>query len=250
MCGDATLESDVRALLGPAQPLLMVTDPPYGVDYDPNWRERYGLNQVHRGKVSNDDRCDWREAWALFAGDVAYVWHGMLHSADVVESLASVGFLVRAEIVWDKTRLIISRGDYHAQHESAWYAVRKGRVGHWAGDRSQTTVWAVPHQRSETGHGTQKPVEIMLRAIRNHDAPEVYDPFLGSGTTIIAAEMTDRACYGLEIAPQYVDVSVLRWQQFTGREATLDGDGRTFEEVKRERAKATTDAPEAAQSVA
>ena len=103
--------------------------------------------------------------------------------------------MVRAQIIWDKTRLVIGRGDYHWQHEPAGYAVRKGRKGHWAGDRKQTTVWQIPHRRNESGHGTEKPVECMQRPIENNSSPgqAVYEPFCGSGTTIIAAEMTGRS---------------------------------------------------------
>ena len=220
LCGDATVATDVGRLLGGAAVNLMVTDPPYGVEYNPNWREEYALSDVHRGAVTNDDRADWREAWALFPGAVAYVWHAMLHSAEVVESLECSGFEIRAEIVWDKTRLIISRGHYHPQHESAWYAVRKGATATWLGDHSQTTVWPIQHLRSESGHGTQKPVDCMARPIRNHSG-DVYDPFLGSGTTLIACEQLGRKCYGLEIEPKYVDVILQRWENFTGKTAVL-----------------------------
>jgi DNA modification methylase len=132
---------------------------------------------------------------------------------------------------------VIGRGDYHWQHEPCWYAVRKGRIGHWSGDRSQTTVWPIPHLRSDTGHGTQKPVACMSRPITNNSSPgqAVYDPFSGSGTTIIAAEITGRACHAIELSPAYVDVAVQRWQAFTGQEAKLDGSGSTFAEVRAER---------------
>jgi hypothetical protein len=113
------------------------------------------------GKVVNDDRADWHEAWALFPGDVAYVWHSALHGSDVEGSLAEAGLKTRSQIIWDKTRLVIGRGDYHWQHEPCWYAVRKGKTGHWSGDRTQTTIWAIKHQSSETGHSTQKPVECL-----------------------------------------------------------------------------------------
>lgn len=132
--------------------------------------------------------------------------------------------MIRAQIIWDKGRLIISRGHYHWRHETCWYAVRKGRTASWAGDRKQTTLWLVPHRRSETGHGTQKPVEIMARPILNHTRPgdRVYDPFLGSGTTMIAAEQAGRICHGIELNPIYVDVAIKRWQAATGLTARLD----------------------------
>jgi DNA modification methylase len=219
----------------------MVTDPPYGVSYDPAWRERAGLagkDTVADGTVLNDDRADWREAWALFPGDVAYVWHGGLHAGTVAESLEASGFAIRSQIVWDKGRLVIGRGDYHWRHEPAYYAVRKGRTGHWEGGRSQTTVWEIPHRRNETGHGTEKPVECMKRPIENNSSPgqAVYEPFSGSGTTIVAAEMTGRSCHAIELNPAYVDVAVKRWQAFTGERAVLEGDGRSFEPVAGDRA--------------
>jgi hypothetical protein len=132
LCGDATVPTDVERVLTNAKPLLMVTDPPYGVDYDPAWRKRAGINRSSRmGLVANDHRSDWREAWALFPGDVAYVWHGALHAATVAASLEACGFALRAEIVWAKPSLIMGRGHYHWQHEPCWYAVRG--VGHWNG---------------------------------------------------------------------------------------------------------------------
>ena len=192
---------------------------------------------IAKGKVLNDDRADWREAWALFPGDVAYVWHGALHATTVAESLEACGFAVRSVIIWDKTRLVIGRGDYHWQHEPAIYCVRKGRTGHWAGGRNQTTVWQIPHRRNPTGHGTEKPVDCMKRPIENNSAPgqAVYEPFSGSGTTIIAAEMTGRACHAIELNPAYVDVAIRRWQDFSGETAVLEGSGIAFADVATER---------------
>jgi DNA modification methylase len=239
VCGDCTDQDVVARALNGTTPHLMVTDPPYGVHYDPAWRERSGLagQGIARGKVENDDRADWRDAWALFPGDVAYVWHGGLHAAAVAESLQATGFQMRCQIIWDKTRLIIGRGDYHWGHEPCWYAVRKGRTGHWQGDRSQTTIWAIPHRKSESGHGTQKPVEAMRRPIENNSSPgqAVFEPFSGSGTTIIAGEMTGRAVHAIELNPAYIDVAVKRWQEFTGEMAVLEETGRSFGEVDLER---------------
>ncbi len=241
ICGDATEPGTVERVLGGTRPHLLVSDPPYGVNYDPDWRNRAGASETKRtGKVLNDDRADWRDAWALFPGDVAYVWHGALHATTVTESLVAVGFEVRSQIIWAKERLVLSRGHYHWQHEPCWYAVRKGAAGHWAGDRKQTTLWQIAcrDQDAETVHGTQKPVECMRRPILNNSSPgqAIYEPFSGSGTTLIAAETTGRACYAMELDPAYVDVAVMRWQAFTGRVATLEGDGRGFAEIAAERA--------------
>lgn len=239
VCGDSTDPAVVTKALGGVKPHLMVTDPPYGVEYDPGWRKKIGISSESSatGKVLNDDRADWSAAWALFPGDVAYVWHGGLHAHTVAESLIKSGFCLRAQIIWDKTRLVIGRGDYHWQHEPCWYAVRKTKTGHYAGDRKQTTVWQIAHQVSETGHGTQKPVECMKRPIENNSSPgqAVYEPFSGSGTTIIAAEMSGRVCCAIELNPAYVDVAIMRWEAFTGRQAVLEGDGRTFAKVSANR---------------
>lgn len=132
---------------------------------------------------------------------------------------------------------MIGRGDYHWQHEPCWYAVRK--TGHWVGDRKQTTLWTIANKNedAETVHGTQKPVECLRRPILNNSSPGhgVYEPFMGSGTTLIAAESCGRICLGMELDPIYVDVAVRRWQAFTGETATLEATGQTFDEIAAER---------------
>jgi DNA modification methylase len=237
MCGDATSAEDVSRVLAGVQPHLMVTDPPYGVNYRPAWRnEALGEGNRSVGTVANDDRADWREAWAHFPGDVAYVWHAGTKAGIVADSLTACGFAIRTQIVWAKQHFAISRGDYHVQHEPCWYAVRDKAIGHWSGDRTQTTLWQInngltqggPRKAEDdlTGHGAQKPVECMKRPIENNSSPgqAVYDPFVGSGTTIIAAEMTGRACHAIEINPTYCDVTIERWQNFTGEKAQkIDG---------------------------
>lgn len=242
LCGDCTSAEDVAVALGKHKPHLMVTDPPYGVEYDADWRNSaqrangkpFGGRAV--GKVNNDHRVDWSEAWALFEGDVAYVWHGALHVADMVTQLKAKGLEGRALIVWAKNNFAVSRGHYHWQHETCWYVVRRGKTAHWSGDRGQTTLWNIPKpQKSETGHSTQKPIECMKRPIENNSerGDFVYDPFVGSGTTIIAAEVTDRKCLAIDIDPGYVQVSIERWQTLTGKVATL-GD-KPFNEIAKER---------------
>lgn len=198
---------------------------------------------------------------AMISGLVDSVGSGLggLHAGVVAESLGACKFTIRAQIVWVKTRPALSRGHYHWQHEPAFYgvrdgadddqwrfvpehevsayAVKKGATGSWHGDRKQSTVWFIEHLKSGTGHGTQKPVECMRRPIENNSSPgqAIYEPFSGSGTTLIACEMTGRHCYAVELNPVYVDVAVRRWQEFTGKEATLEGDGRTFAAIAAER---------------
>jgi DNA modification methylase len=233
VCGDAMDAKAVGLAKAKLEPFLMVTDPPYGVDYDPEWRKRTkgpdgkplskGYNGKRMGKVERDGGESWLEAWRLFSGDVAYVWCGSQGSIRVGQELLEAGFQVRAQIIWRKPRLIIGRGAYHYQHEPAWYAVRQTKSATWAGDRTQSTIWdiALRDGQDDTEHGTQKPLECMARPIRNHGAigDVVYDPFCGSGTSLIAAEHLGRVCVALELSPAYCDVIVERWQRLTGGKA-------------------------------
>jgi DNA modification methylase len=230
LCGDATSAGDVTRLLGGAIPVLMMTDPPYGVSYDPAWRHRVRPQQrTAVGRVPNDDRADWTQAWRLFPGSVAYVWHAALKAPSVARHLESAGFTIRSQIIWVKQHFALSRGDYHWAHEPVYYAVRG--AGQWRGDRRQTTVWDVANlnalggtrtaDNAVTGHGTQKPVRLFEIPMLNHtvSGDAVYDPFVGSGTAIIAAQKLERVCYAMEIDPQYVQAAVNRWEAFTGEKA-------------------------------
>lgn len=233
LCGDSTKREDVDRVLDGNKPLLMITDPPYGVEYDPEWREEadLGIGVRSKGKVQNDDRADWTDAWLLSPCDVAYVWHAGIYAGEVALSLLNANLFIRSQIIWVKQQFVLSRGAYHWQHEPCWYAVRKGRNAHWIGDRKQSTFWQIANnnpfgnsaEKEETwGHGTQKPVECMSRPMRNHEG-DVYEPFSGSGTTFVAAEQLNRTCYGIEIDPRYVAV-ILERLAVLGLEAKLADD--------------------------
>ncbi len=243
MCGDSTDTDNVGRLLQDKKPLIMITDPPYGVNYDPKWRATttrsdqkwFGARAV--GQVKNDDRVDWKAAFELFPGSVMYVWHASWFTHDVAQSIIDCNFDLRSLIVWAKQHFAISRGHYHYQHELCWYGIRQKSTAHWTGDRKQTTLWQIANRSpfggevedTSTNHGTQKPVECMRRPMANHGEPGdlVYDPFLGVATTVVAAHQTDRACYGMEIDPSYVDTSIVRIQNITNLVAKRE-DGQTF----------------------
>lgn len=214
-CGDSTDGTVVSAVLAGAQPQVMVTDPPYGVEYDPSMRSAIDGSPRHAGgAVAHDDTADWSSALRHFGGAVMYVWHAAVHAGRTAASIEALGFQIRAQIVWAKSQLVVSRGHYHWQHEPCWYAVRKGCRSGWRGDRKQSTLWQIDTVTGDerSRHGTQKPVELFVRPIMNHTVKgdAVYDPFLGSGTAIVAAEQIGRVCYGIELDPRYVAVALER----------------------------------------
>ncbi len=259
LCGDATGPAAVERLLAGRSPKLLVTDPPYGIELDSEWRDRAGLNGCgpaepsylkrsdgHRNtSISSDTRADWSEAFALVPSlEAAYVWHASKFTREVLDGLLKIGFIHHQQIIWNKGRTVLTRTHYWYQHEPIWYVRKKNAV--WYGKPGEnSTVWDSPSPKFIMGgsdedkfdHPTQKPLELMRRPILNHTrrGELVYDPFLGSGTTLMAAEMTRRICCGLELDPKYVDVIVGRWQQLTHKAATLDGSGATFEQVQAER---------------
>src|SRR5580693_5301349 len=237
LCGDATSPDAVATLLGERKPALMVTDPPYGIELDSEWRDRAGLNgcgpaeasyMKHRTEghtettISGDTRADWSEAFELVPSlDIVYVWHASIFTREVLNGLLRIGLLYPQQIIWNKGRTVLTRTHYWYQHEPCWYVRKKNAP--WFGKAGEnSTIWDSPSPKFIMGgsdetthdHPTQKPVELMRRPILNHtkSGQSVYDPFLGSGTTLAAAELTGRICYGLEIDPKYVDVVVERWQ--------------------------------------
>jgi DNA modification methylase len=260
LCGDATSAQDVARLLGGRKPRLMVTDPPYGISLDSEWRDRAGINKHGPAEasymkkrtaghtettISGDTRADWSAAFELVPSlAIAYVWHASLYTREVLDGLLRIGFLYPQQIIWNKGRAVLTRSLYWFAHEPCWFVRKKNAP--WYGKAGEnSTIWESPSPKFIMGgsdeakfdHPTQKPVDLMRRPILNHTkrGELVYEPFLGSGTTLAAAELTQRICLGIELDPKYVDVVVQRWQQLTGREATLEGGGRTFEEIKAER---------------
>ena len=241
LCGDSTKAADVARLLEDEKPFLLLTDPPYGVSLDMEWRDRAGLNTkgpaeasyLHTNTtMSGDTRADWSEAFELVPSlSVAYVWHASAFAIEVGAGLRRIGFELNQQIIWDKEQLVLSRQHYHWQHEPCWYARKKGSPP-FIGSRDQTTIWKAPSPKmimsgskeERVDHPTQKPAVLFTRPIENHlpGGGLVYEPFAGSGTALIAAEQTGRRCLALEIDPVYCDVVVARWEKFTGEKAVLE----------------------------
>ncbi len=255
MCGDCTDAAVVTAAMAGAQAVLMNTDPPYGVDYAAvkNGIPRSGFRdmQARDGDMDNDTLTDGPELQAFLESAIRaavphlidraafYFWHPMLTQGTFFAAAAAAAdILIHRQIIWVKPHMVLTRsGMYHWRHELCFYGWRRGMKCAWHGNKSQTSVWDDIQAATDRVHPTQKPVELFLRPIANHSAPgdTIYEPFCGSGSQIIAAEQTGRAAIGIEISPNYCDVAIRRWEQFTGQTATLADDGRPFSAIAAER---------------
>lgn len=244
LCGDATKADDVARLMNGARAVLMNTDPPYGVAYTDETRvaaERAHGRPQRMPKwedgIENDERTGediqpfledvFRVAvvQALRPDAAWYLWHAQMTQAFFAAAAAAAALLLHRQIIWVKPSLLFGFGDYHWRHELCFYGWVQGNRPPFYGERNQTSVWELTHDTAngDRVHPTQKPVELFAIPIRNHvrSGEVVYEPFLGSGSQLIAAERFGARCYGLEIEPKYVDVIVQRWENFTGKTAVL-----------------------------
>lgn len=227
VCGDSRRVEHVDLCLGGESPYLMITDPPYGTKYNPEWRSRLSVTD-NTDQLTGDNNADWSQVWARSPATVAYVYHGDKFCSIVADSLYACNYIIRNQIIWAKHSLVMSPEGYHSQHEPLFYAVRKGGTARWVGDRKQTTLWEIKRNiKNESGHPTQKPVECMTRPMANHEG-DVYDPFCGSGTTMIAAEGMGRRCYAIEILPKYCATIIKRMRKLVPG-ITVLRNGETFE---------------------
>lgn len=237
VCGDATNAEDLNKTFNGVEDQLMITDPPYGVDYTEVMAGRTNQKKGGWNPIKNDNLRDNElkmllvPAFQVSHCKTAFVWFAHDQRNFVEAALKESGFEIKQEIVWVKSSLVFSRADYHWRHEQAIYATKKGHKQ--PPTRDQTTVWEID-KAIKSEHPTQKPIELYTKAILNHtdNGDVVFDPFCGSGTLIIAAEKTGRCAVGLEISPQYVDVSVKRWQAFTGKQAIHEATGQPFDTAK------------------
>jgi len=247
LCGDSTKAEDVGAVMGGDSAAIVATDPPYGVDfkgakYNPRAKQWDG---IAGDKRQGEELTAWLASVLGVCLDhatddaVFYVWTApMQEGAAAAAAMLSVGLHIQSQIVWVKNAFALGQADYHWRHEPCWYAYRKGHKHRWNGGRDKSTVWEVAKVANQSyEHPHQKPVELYARPLLHHtkEREVCLDPFLGSGTTLVAAEQLGRRCYGIEIEPRYVDVTVRRWQKLTGKRATLDGTKRTFDAVAKAR---------------
>ena len=240
MCGDSTEQGEVEKLMLDKKADMILTDPPWNVSYGktshPTWKKRQILNDsmgVEEWATFVKDFCS---TFFLFteSGSMIYVFMSAQEWPVVDKTLRLSGFHWSSTIIWVKDSLVLSRKDYHTQYEPIWYGWNgEGPRTNPLKDRKQSDVWECERPRVSDLHPTTKPVELLERAIFNSTKKNeiVADFFMGSGSTLIAAEKTKRICYGIELDPKYCDVVVQRWQNFTGSDATLEGGDKTYNEM-------------------
>ena len=227
LCGDATSADDVARVLDGALAEICWTDPPcnvaYGKSAHPSYRKR---------EIANDDL---GEAFPGFCaafcasikaatkpGAAIYMAMSAQEWPVIDAALRHAGFHWSASIIWAKDSLVLGRGDYHRQYEPIWYGWNADAARlHPLEDRKQSDLWSIDRPKKSEEHPTMKPVELVARALKNSSEPAgvVFEPFSGSGTTVIAAEQTGRWCCAIELEPKYVQCAIERWQKFTGQKA-------------------------------
>ena len=249
LCGDSTNTEDVARLMSREKARLFACDPPYLINYKGGNHPQSWANSPDTKDKHWDDYQDPAKAVEFYVDYLriglahcidrvpVYQWHGDLRRVIVAEAWERAGLLLHQIIVWVKARPVLTRSHFMWQHEVCAYGWRTGKVPSKPPANSHS-VWTIDQIGESDGiHPTQKPVELARRPILYQTQPGdiCYEPFSGSGTTIAAAELTGRRCYAMEISPAFVDVAVTRWQSLTNQTARLDGDGRTFEEIKADR---------------
>ncbi len=224
MCGDSTSINDVEKLMGGVKADLLLTDPPYNVDYT-------GKNSSSL-KIVNDNMSDekfeeflnlsfYNADCVMRAGAAFYIWHSDVKGFSFRQSCLIVGWQVRQCLIWNKNNMVFGRQDYHWKHEPCLYGWKGGAPHFWNNDRKQSTVIDCERPQKSEEHPTMKPVKLFDYQIKNNTKKEdiVLDLFGGSGTTLIACEQNGRTAYLMELSPNYVDVIIKRWENLTGKKA-------------------------------
>ena len=249
LCGDSTSTADVRRLMNGERAALFATDPPYLVDYDgsnhptrnKDWSPSYGVtwDDSSQGAELYDGFIAAAVAEAIAEDAAWYCWHASRRQAMLEACWEKAGAFVHQQVIWVKDRGVLTRSHYLWKHEPCFMGwVRPHRPPKVA-DETLASTWVIPSLAGDErpDHPTPKPLDCFAIPMRQHVARGglCYEPFSGSGSQIMAGEATGRRVFAMEISPAYVDVAVERWQGETGRDAILDGDGRSFAAVKAER---------------
>ena len=246
MCGDSTSMDAVEKLMGGQKADMVFTDPPYNVaviggTHDPRDKKNHGKGP----KILNDSMSDsdfkqfLLDAFIAMSavvkdGAAVYVAHADTEGVNFRTAFTEAGFDLKQCLIWVKQQFVFGRSDYHWQHEPILYGWKSGAAHAFYGERNQSTTWNIDRpMRSDKAHPTQKPVALVEKAINNSSKSGdlLFEPFGGGGSTLIACEKTGRVALLMELDPKYCDVIVNRWQEFTGKQATLESDGRIFAEA-------------------
>lgn len=243
MCGDSTNQAAVEALCQGQLVDMLLTDPPYNVDYTGKTKDALKIKGDSMGADTFRDflRSAFLTAYSVMKpGAVFYIWHADLEGYNFRGACVEAGLTVRQCLVWRKNTLVMGRQDYQWQHEPCLYGWKDGAGHLWASDRKQTTILDFDRPTRSESHPTMKPVALIEYQLLNNTkgGDVVLDLFGGSGTTLVAAERNGRVARIMELDPKYVDVIVRRWQDFTGKKAVHEQSGATFDEVANEQAAA------------
>lgn len=240
LCGDSTSIDALERLCDGQLVDMWLTDPPYNVAYEGKTKDAL---TIKNDKMGDDSfRAFLRDSYTaadavMKPGAVFYIWHADSEGYNFRGAAKDAGWTVRQCLIWKKQTMVMGRQDYHWKHEPCLYGWKDGAAHLWATDRKQTTILEFDRPSRNAEHPTMKPVELFAYQMLNNTKGSdlVLDSFGGSGTTAIAAEMHGRHARLMELDPKYCDVIVKRWQEFTGNQAVLESDGRTFDEVAAER---------------
>lgn len=242
LCGDATVLSDIEKVLAGGLADMVFTDPPYNVNYGATMKDKL---RGKKRKIANDNLGDGFEQFlrdvctnllAVTKGAI-YICMSSSELHTLYRAFTEAGGHWSTFVIWAKNTFTMGRSDYQRQYEPILYGWKEGSDHYWCGARDQGDVWLVKKPVSNDLHPTMKPVELVERAVRNSSKTRdtVLDPFGGSGSTLIACEKAGRQARLIELEPRYCDVIVRRWEEFSGKQAVLEGDGRTFGDLATER---------------